>query len=271
MRPGLRGILITATAVGSGAVIVGESVSRGLRTTGRLSGWLLLSLVVLLMLFSARKKVPFLPLGSVAAWLDWHAAWGVVSLAVFGVHSGWRLPNGNLEIALSTMFLIVTLTGVLGLWLSRTFARRLATRGQEVIFERIPALRREIRENAEALLLAAAEKRGGTSVGVFYAQRLLPFFERPRNSAAHLLNSDRPLRLLLAEMSALERYLEESERDTLETFRELVAMKDDLDYHRALQGALKAWLFVHVPASWSLLILAFVHGALAQVFAAGTP
>ncbi len=39
----------------------------------------------------------------------------------------------------------------------------------------------------------------------------------------------------------------------------LVEAKDDLDYQRALQGALKFWLFVHVPLTYGLLIFAAFH------------
>ena len=38
--------------------------------------------------------------------------------------------------------------------------------------------------------------------------------------------------------------------------RELIVKKDDLDFHYALQRALKAWLFVHVPMTGVMLMLA---------------
>ena len=50
---------------------------------------------------------------------------------------------------------------------------------------------------------------------------------------------------------------------------ELVLMKDDLDYHYALQGALKIWLFVHIPVTFVMLILAVFHGLMAQAFSTG--
>ncbi len=39
----------------------------------------------------------------------------------------------------------------------------------------------------------------------------------------------------------------------------LAQAKDDLDYQSALQGALKFWLFVHVPLTYGLLIFAVFH------------
>ena len=45
-----------------------------------------------------------------------------------------------------------------------------------------------------------------------------------------------------------------------------VQRKDDLDYQYALQGALKLWLFVHIPLTYGLLVLAIFHGLAACAY-----
>ena len=265
-----RGAYAAVTLLLAGGIVWGARLAAlHLYPLALFSGWLLFGLLLGLTMFSLRKKLPFLPLGRGATWLRVHAVVGVLSVLLFGAHVGWRTPRGLIESALFALCITVAVSGLLGLWLSRTLARRLATRGQEVIYERIPALRLKIRREADARALAVVAETGSDALAHFYSVRLLPFFERPRNSLAHLLRSDRPRRLLLGDMAAFERYLSPAERERLDSFRELIGIKDDLDYHLALQGVLKTWQFVHVPLSWGLLLLGAVHGVLAQVFAAG--
>ena len=64
----------------------------------------------------------------------------------------------------------------------------------------------------------------------------------------------------------LERYLDPVERRARDELVELVGLKDDLDYHYALQAVLKRWLFVHIPLTYAMLVLAGVHGFLAVAF-----
>jgi len=137
-----------------------------------------------------------------------------------------------------------------------------------VIFERIPALRRRLRDQAEELALAASGE-GATAISDFYGRRLSDFFSGPRNVVLHLVESKRPRLQLTQDLAAFERYLNESDRRRTRELGELVLMKDDLDYHYALQGALKVWLFVHIPVTAVMLILAVFHGLMAQAFSTG--
>ena len=61
------------------------------------TGYLLLAAVFFLALYNVRKKLPFLPLGSSTAWLQWHLYVGIGTLGVFALHAGLTLPNGVLE------------------------------------------------------------------------------------------------------------------------------------------------------------------------------
>ncbi|MGB1071716.1 MAG: hypothetical protein ACPG1Z_08610, partial [Planctomycetota bacterium] len=47
------------------------------------SGWILLGSFVLLCLYGVRKKVPFLPIGKTATWLQMHLGFGVISTWLF--------------------------------------------------------------------------------------------------------------------------------------------------------------------------------------------
>ncbi len=232
----------------------------------RASGWLLLGLVVFLLLYNLRKKLPFLPLLASASWLQAHIWLGLLACFSFLLHSGAALPSGVLERGLAVLFLMSAGSGLLGLYLSRRIPPMLRTRGEEVIFERIPGLLRRLRERAEDLVVRAVEQTGSTAISDYYTRRLQGFFSRPRHLGRHLVSSHTPIRKLALEIEDLERYLGADERPLLAELAAMVQAKHDLDYHYALQGSLKLWLFVHLPFSYALLVLVALHVLTIQAF-----
>jgi len=242
-----------------------------LRDTARLSGWLLLTLVLFLAAYNFRKKLPFLPLGSSATWLQLHIYAGLLSAAIFGTHIAWRIPTGVFEIVLALLYLTVFLSGCVGLFLSRSFAKRLTTRGDEVMFERIPVYRKRLQSEVESQVLSFLTESDSGAVAQFYAERLQPFFARPRHFWQHLAQSNRPRVALLNEITSYERYLNEAERVAMRQLANHVQKKDDLDYQFALQATLKYWLFGHVPLTYGLLVFATFHVLLVAAFSGGGP
>ncbi len=250
-------------AVSLTSLLVYTSYSLSLQNTSFGTGWLLLMLIVALTLLNARKKLPAVPLPSSALWLQVHIYVGLFTVVLFGVHVEFRLPNGWLEGILALLFLAVLVSGVIGLALSRIIPARLRTRGELVIFERHPVYLRRIREELADLVSGKTES---TSLSEYYVGRLIAFFAKPRHFRWHLVQSHRPLYNLLNELEALDRYLSVEQRTVKESIGALIRTKDDLDYHHAHQAVLKYWLFVHIPLSYSLLIVAGVHGAIAHAF-----
>ena len=74
------------------------------------------------------------------------------------------------------------------------------------------------------------------------------------------------MRELDEQMGSISRYLAKEERPLLEDLRALVDAKRNLDFQHASQKLLRLWLFVHIPFTYSLLILAVAHGALALAY-----
>lgn len=234
-----------------------------------LSGWLLLGAVVLLALYRARKKLPVLPVGSSAAWLQVHIYLGWLSVVLFLMHVRWGLPTGWLEGFLAAVFTLVAASGVLGAFLSRALAKRLTRRGEEVILERIPFFIAELRAEVEETALRAAQETESSSISDFYDNSLRQFFRGPRNMGQHLIASNRASFVIYRELDDIGRYLDPREQEYAEHLRDLIRRKDDLDFSHALQTALKAWLFVHVPLTYGLLILALLHLVLVHAFGGG--
>ena len=237
--------------------------------TSYFSGWWLLALMVLLAAYNVRKKLPFLPLGSSATWLQVHLYAGWLTIVLFVVHVGFRVPNGWLEGSLALVYLAVAGSGIIGIFLSRISAPRLTTHGESVLYERIPIFRKQVCEQAEHLALQSVEQSDATTIADFYQQKLLPFFAGPKNFFGHMVGSNRLRHTLLGELDALNRYLKETERQILDQIAELVRTKDDLDFQYAVQSLLKWWLFVHIPLTYVLLIVTVVHVVVVYVFSGG--
>jgi hypothetical protein len=179
----------------------------------------------------------------------------------------FRAPHGGLGIVLTVLFAVVTVSGVVGLIMSRTLPKRLQTRGGEVIYEQIPAIRHGLKAQADALALGV--QANSPAIAEFYARRLADFFDGPRNFWRHLLESSRPVNQRLAELNELRRYLNQSEGAILDRLAQLVRQKDGLDYHQSLQAALKLWLFVHLPLTYGLMLFIVLHIVLAFAFSGG--
>ncbi len=261
-RRNLLGLLV----VFAGLLAVDRVYQASLHRAEFLSGWTLFLLILLLGAHNLRKRLSMLPLGSAAEWLQWHIYIGFTVILVFLLHVGWHIPSGLLDTALALVFAIVAGSGVLGLVLSRRLPPRLTRRGEDVIFERIPGFVVQLRQRAEVLVAEAATETGSTTLAEHYRDHLADFFAGPRHIGAHLFGSGRPSFMLLHRLDALARYTNEDEREFHLRLRALVEQKDELDFHHALQAALKAWLFVHVPAVSALLVLASVHMLLAHAF-----
>ena len=261
-------LLVTASL----AVIWAHALLRGvLPRLDYLTGWVLLGVILFLALYNGRKKIPFLPLGSSETWLQLHIYIGYLALVIFVVHGNYRWPSGGFEIALASVFGVVMLSGVGGLVLSRQIPRRLALRGGEVFFERIPAYRRAILDRAEKLAVDSTRQTEASTLLEFYTRDLREFFAARGRYLPHWFEDQSRVQRVLARVEDLKRFTNDSENQVLEEFAELVRERDRLDYHAALQGILKGWLFVHIPFTVSLLVFILAHIVLVFGFSSGAP
>ncbi|MBA4146907.1 MAG: hypothetical protein H0X66_02245 [Verrucomicrobia bacterium] len=234
-----------------------------------ITGWLLLGLMLLLTLYNGRKKIPFLPLANSKDWLQFHIYAGWFTLLLFLLHIRFRFPTGWFEGTLATLYAVVMVSGIVGLFISRSFPKRLTSRGGEVLFETIPIVRRNLRKRAEELTLKSIPDVQASTVADFYTNELAGFFAGPKNYWKHLFEIRTPLNHLLKKVDDLKRFLNEKERGVMSEYSDLVRQKDGLDYHHTLQLTLKLWLFVHIPLTYSLLIFSLVHVILVFAFSGG--
>ena len=236
-----------------------------------LSGWVLLCGIVLLVLYNVRKKLPMLRLGRAAVWMQVHLYVGYFVVLAFALHSNISLPETVFEWGLWLMFVLVALSGVVGIFLTTNVPPKLEQHTEKVLFQRIPAFRAQLAREAEELAIHSINHSGSLTISNLYVDTLHEYFRQPRNVLAHLRNSGRPLNRVLGELKKLERYLDDRGKETLNAIRDLVIAKDNLDFHYVNQGVLKLWLFVHVPATYALAVLIAVHVAVVYAFSSGVP
>ena len=117
------------------------------------SGWLMIILISVLFAYFAKKRLSILPLGSNSNWVQWHYYFGLFLLATFLIHTELSIPQGYVDLAMATAFMVVIVTGVIGVMLNRVLARRLAYLGGEIIYEQIEAQVHQLKQEVEALIL----------------------------------------------------------------------------------------------------------------------
>jgi len=109
-------------------------------------GWLLFGCLVFLVCFNWRKKLNFLPIGRAALWAQLHYYLGIFASGLLVLHIDTFWPSGWFEKLLFLSLIIALLSGFLGLLVSRIYPPILVKRGPQVIYERIPRYRRELKQ-----------------------------------------------------------------------------------------------------------------------------
>lgn len=258
-----------AAAIVAWLVVAGIAyrTERRLGDGALVTGYTLFLLMLALGAFNLRKRLPALPLGSARAWKLAHLAIGAIAIPLYLQHGGGLWPAGRYEQLLAAAFYATMLSGLLGFFLQRLLPHRLTDIGGEVVFERTPAEIAALREQAEALVVAAMQEAGSGALGRYYAESLDWYFWRPRFLLSHLIGGNRSARWIRGHIGALRRYLSEREGQALDQVEVLALRKNQLDAHYVLQGTLKLWLFLHVPAAMLLLALACWHLLVLHIYA----
>lgn len=270
VRRRIVGLLLTTLLV-AGLVVAYLKIAAHYPRHPYLSGWVLFAVMLFLTFFNLRKKVPFLRFGSTSLWLQLHVYVGLLSGALFLVHSGFSWPHGLLNQLIATCFTIVFVTGIIGLWISREYPKRLTVAGFETPYERIPHVRNHLRKEAETLVLTGADGQTSPVIADFYTKKLGLFFTKHENFLSHLQRSRTAQASHQSQFDEMMRYAKKNEQDLLNKLADLVEQKHLLDYQYTLQVSLRVWLFAHIPLSYSLLILSVMHIIVVYSFSGSAP
>lgn len=275
----LRGTVrwLSIAAISGGLFLLVWLYASGLRDPRYLDGWILAAGMSLQVSFHIAIKTSRLAPKSAARWKKVHIFVGYLLVAAFVSHSDFSLPDTAFEWLLWLGFVVVTLSGVFGSYLSWSLQvkRRI---DPAVTYDSIPLRRAEL---ARSVQTAVAEADPNASmlplpglphdawIQDLHANHLRDFFQGPRNYATHIIGSRSALQKLIDEIDSLTRYVDQQSRDKLAEIKNLVIEKDALDFAHVFLGLTRAWLFVHVPATYALLVLTVLHVLVVYAFSSG--
>jgi len=252
----------------------------GLRDPRYLDGWALACGMGLQLYFHTAIKRGTLSPKSAASWRKIHIFLGYVLIAAFISHSDFSLPDTGFEWALWAGFVLVTLSGIFGAYLAWSLKTKRRI-DESLSYDRIPTLRAELARDVHAAVAEtepAAAQIALPGLPVLphddwiidlYTNHLRDYFQGPRNFSAHLIGSQRPLKRLTEEIDNLSPYVNQQSREKLAAIKNLVVEKDRLDFARVYLGLTKAWLFVHVPVTYALIVLTVLHILVVYAFSSG--
>lgn len=248
-----------------------------LRDPRYLDGWLLASLMSVQLYFHVAVSAGWLGPGAARRWRQIHIYTGYLLIPLFLSHAQYALPDSTLEWALWTGFALVTVTGIAGAYLAWSIKAKHRT-DETITLERIPALRAEHARDVEATISLSDPSAHQLPlpglphedwIAELYATQLKPFFAERRNLGAHLVGSKRHVKRLIDEIDGLSAYVAQHEQEKLTTVKRLVIEKDRLDRLHVYLELNRAWLLVHVPTTYSLVVLSMVHVVIVYAFASG--
>jgi hypothetical protein len=250
----------------------------GLRDPRYLDGWMLAGGMSLQLYFHIAIKTASLSPKSTMRWRKIHISLGYLLIPVFISHADFSLPDTVFEWALWAGFVLVTLSGIFGVYLSWSLQAKRRV-DERVGYERIPARRAELAREVHAAVAKADPAAAAIALPAppydawimeLHATHLSKFFQGQRNLFAHLIGSERPLRRLTEEIDNLSRYVDQRSQEKLAAIKNLVIEKDRLDFTRVYLGLAKGWLFVHVPVTYALIVLSVLHGLVVYAFSSRT-
>ena len=261
-------ILVALFAFGCWAVWFWSArVVAGLGNPSWNSGWILLASILLPTVFNLRKRLVAFDLGRASTWLSLHVASGLAAVVLYLLHTVSVWPTGAYERLLALLFLAVTVTGVIGFVAQLVLPKRMTETGSEFVYENIPGEIFEIRENAQAAILAYTGETSRNLLSQHYDTSLKWFFDRPRFYWNHVMGGDKARAWLRTQMSAIRRFSAPDEMAHFIRIEELANRKLAVDRHYACQDILKRWLLLHLPLAVAFIVTAIWHIVLVHVYA----
>lgn len=233
------------------------------------SGWVLVAVMAFQLVMRIKNRFPSLVPGTALVWTRRHTATGLFGLLVFAHHVGYSLPDTGFELALFIIFSAVAGSGLVGLYLTTVLPHKIEEGAASGKFEDLSALSAEIAEAARRLVALSVERTGSRVFLELYTSQLHNFFERPHHAVSHLNGSRKPLQRLEFEIDQAEGRAGADLDSLVSEFKTLVRAKYALDGRHAHERALGAWLYIHLPMSYALIVLTILHTCIVYAFTSG--
>lgn len=202
------------------------------------SGWSLLMLLLVLLIYRLRKALPFMHLAPVSSWRRTHGALGVLLPLMLLLHLDVIWPHAPLQQLLLVLLLLAIVSGLLLLWWARQMPARLTAAGGNQLLDAIPQVRAGLQAEARTMLLEVA----GGPMQARYAEILAALLPGGRGRVR--VPQPPPGGLSITQWRELGGLLERARQ---------------LDEQQRLQQRWRLLLTVHVMSSYVLILLALLH------------
>jgi len=215
------------------------------------------ALILLLAFFGIRKRWYRSNFGTLEQWLQSHIYLGILVLVILFFHTGMRFHD---KIAVATLILviIVVASGVLGAILYLTVPRLLTEVESNLTVE-------DMSDQLNQLARAMARIASGRSAAFQRIHDELAKQTTPRGLAGWRLLVSRGRRKK-QEATDWARLIGLVPKDEQEDLRQMLVLSRQrkelllrLVYQQRYKNVLEAWLYIHVPFTIALLVMAVVH------------
>lgn len=248
-------------------------------------GVLAFVLMVFVGLLGLRRRYPSLRVGRPEFWMRGHLWLGILIVPLVLFHAGFQF-GGTLTILLMVLLLLVTLSGILGVILQQILPRVMTGRvTMETIYDQIDHVLAQLLAEADQLVSSVVGPVLPTGVPVatgsgasgpdapstltrkdtriegslpmrdFYLNQVRPFLEA-RKCSGPLSHPQRAIAAFAPIRSLVPPAAHEALRDLELLCEERRQLATQERLHRWLHG----WLIVHIPLSYTLLLLSLIHG-----------
>ena len=207
-------------------------------------------------LLGARKKVPVWRIGRAQTWMRGHLWLGLLSFPLILFHGGFAF-RGPLTAVLMILFFIVIASGLAGAAFQHYLPRiMLSDVPMETIYEEIPHVREQLRDEADELVMAGVEAEYDDKIMLreMYREKIRPFLETPDKPGA-----EPPAAIF----QSLRVVIPAAFHPVLDDLEDICEEERQLNRQIRLYRWLHAWLLVHVPCSIVLVVLGGAHAVMA--------
>jgi len=229
-------------------------------------GWSLVVLAFFMSSYKLRKKISVLPLGKASSWHVLHIYGGFWCVALFVLHAGVSWPSSPINQALWLGSVIILISGIIGLLLTKFLTPKISVQGERLIYDRIPGHISLTREHSIQLILKAAKSPSGKPLVDYYNQNLIAIFSRCGHLGFKLFIHRKQLNKHIHELNAIQRYLDSENQKRLQRMKKLVIHKYILDWQYSTLAILRQWTLFHVPVIWFTLIILLAHVMIQYAF-----
>lgn len=238
-----------------------------LRDVSFLTGWILVILGSTISLLFIGRRYHDSPGPSAQRFYHVsHLILGWVMLYAFLLHIEFKLPAGLLEWMLAFMFMIICVSGIVGL-IIHFFSRRSTAvhTDSQISSDKLPSYRKELRVEAENIVISSTESNGSKQLAEFYSDNLHDYFNSIPGLLTTLFGQRRTFENLLKKIQQRSKLLPEDQH-RLDELRELIHKKSAVEHQHAWHTFFSSWLAIHKYITYSLVVFIVLHIILVYVF-----